>query len=220
MSARRWLRRTGLALVAIGLVVCLIPVAYLLYGNWQQSQVNRQWQQEIHQAVHHPAAAVPTPGAQAPTPGAGSTPQSGSGSTPRSSSSTLPSGLLFAIRVPKIGYYAAVQQGVSSNILYVGPGHYPQTVLPGQAGTVGVAAHNTYWIKFGDLKSGDQIELQTRTQTYSYTITGTQIVQPSDVAVLDASPGQHQLVMTTCWPLWAGSLAQQRLVFFATQNGT
>lgn len=195
-------------MVVVGLVVCLIPVGYLLYGNWQQNQINQRWQQELHQPQRNPGvAAVPTPAA-APSPGTG---QAGT---------TLPSGLLFAIRVPKIGYYAAVQQGVSLNILYAGPGHYPQTVLPGQPGTVGVAAHNTYWIKFGDLSPGDQIQLQTRSQTYSYTITGTQIVEPSDVGVLDSKPGQHQLVMTTCWPLWAGALAQQRLVFFATQNGT
>jgi LPXTG-site transpeptidase (sortase) family protein len=184
-SARSWVRRTGFALVAVGLVICLIPVGYLAYGNWQQSQINQRWRQELRQPAPAPA-----------------------------------SGLLFAIRVPKIGYYAAVQQGVSLNILYAGPGHYPQTVLPGEVGTVGVAAHNTYWIKFGNLTAGDQIQLQTRTQTYSYTITGTQVVQPSDVAVLNPKPGRYQLVMTTCWPLWAGALAQQRLVFFATQNGT
>lgn len=194
--------------MAVGLLVCLIPVAYLAYGNWQQSQVNQRWQQELHRPAQHPSTAdVPTPGAS-PSPGTAP-----AGAAPASN-------LLFAIRVPKIGYYAAVQQGVSLNILYSGPGHYPQTVLPGEAGTVGVAAHNTYWIKFGDLTAGDQIQLQTRTQTYSYTITGTQIVEPSDVAVLDSKPGQYQLVMTTCWPLWAGALAQQRLVFFATQNGT
>ncbi len=209
-SARSWVRRTGFALVAVGLVICLIPVGYLAYGNWQQSQINQRWRQELRQPARHPSTAtIPTPGTS-PLPAA---------AQPQPAPAPA-SGLLFAIRVPKIGYYAAVQQGVSLNILYAGPGHYPQTVLPGEVGTVGVAAHNTYWIKFGNLMAGDQIQLQTRTQTYSYTITGTQVVQPSDVAVLNPKPGRYQLVMTTCWPLWAGALAQQRLVFFATQNGT
>lgn len=210
MSAplRRWLRLLGLAMVVVGLVVVLIPVGYLVYGNWQQTQINHQWEQGLRPAPHHAAAAAPTPSA-APRPAA----------TPAAPPPSLPRGLLFAIRVPKIDYYAAVQQGVSTNILYVGPGHYPQTALPGEAGTVGIAAHNTYWIKFGDLKAGDQIQIQTRTQTYGYTITGTQIVQPSDVAVLDSMPDRNELVMTTCWPLWAGALATQRLVFFASQNG-
>lgn len=205
MSHRRWWRRIGLALVAIGIVVCLTPLAYLAYGNWQQSQINRQWQQETQHARNHPAANVPT----SPAP---------SGSQKKSGSAGAGSNLLFAIRVPKIGYWAAVQQGVSTSVLYAGPGHYPQTVLPGQPGTVGVAAHNDYWIKFGQLGTGDQIELQTQTQTYSYTVTHTQVVAPDDVAVLASNPQQHQLVLTTCWPLWAGALARQRLVIFATQN--
>lgn len=208
-GSRHWLRRLGVTLIAIGVVICAVPFAYLAYGNWEQGQINHQWQQQLRHPAPHPTTAAPAP-AVSPTPGTAAV----KGQPP------LGSGLLFAIRVPKIGYYAAVEQGVSANILYIGPGHYPQTVMPGQPGTVGVAAHNTYWIRFGDLGAGDQIDVQTRTQTFTYTITGTQIVQPSDGAVLDSKPGQHELVMTTCWPLWAGALATQRLIFFATQNGT
>src|SRR5262249_57739639 len=75
-----------------------------------------------------PAPAPPTP-----------TPQQ---ATPR------PINALFALRVPKIGYYAAVQEGVSNSVLASGPGHYPTTVMPGKPGLVGVAAHTTSWIPF------------------------------------------------------------------------
>lgn len=71
-------------------------------------------------------------------------------------------GVDFAIRVPRLGYFAAVKEGITSSVLYASPGHYPQTVWPGDPGTVGVAAHNVYWINFPQLRPGDEIDLETR----------------------------------------------------------
>src|SRR5579859_639717 len=75
-------------------------------------------------------------------------------------------GVDFAIRVPKLGYYAAVREGVSLGVLYSGPGHYAETPWPGQAGMVGVAAHNVYWIDFPQLAKGDEVDLETRYGTF------------------------------------------------------
>jgi sortase A len=79
-----------------------------------------------------------------------------------------------------------------------------------------VAAHNTYWIKFGDLRAQDEVLLETRWGTYRYEVTETRIVQPSDRTILVQTP-ERRLTLTTCWPLWAGAFAQQRLVIFADQ---
>lgn len=126
-------------------------------------------------------------------------------------------GVDFAIRVPRLGYYAAVKEGVSSSVLYASPGHYPQTVWPGDPGTVGVAAHNVYWINFPQLRPGDEIDLETRYGTYKYHVTGATIVKPDNRTVLvPNAPGYH-LTLTTCWPLWAGAFATQRYVIFSDQ---
>src|ERR671939_399229 len=69
---------------------------------------------------------------------------------------------------------------VDSAVLLSGPGRYPGTAWPGRPGNVGVAAHNTYWIKFGDLRAHDEVQLETRWGTYRYEVTETRIVQPSD----------------------------------------
>ena len=126
-------------------------------------------------------------------------------------------GVDFAIRVPGLGYYAAVREGVDSTILYSGPGHYPGTPWPGQSGMVGVAAHNVYWISFPRLAKGDEIDLETRYGTFRYAVTGSRIVQPSDRTILVQGPGRH-LTLTTCWPTWAGSFATQRYVIFTEQT--
>ena len=64
------------------------------------------------------------------------------------------------------------------------------------------------------MRPGDQIVLEASDGVYTYTVTGTKVVSPDETWVLD-QPGARTLTLTTCWPLWAGALAQQRLAIFA-----
>jgi sortase A len=124
----------------------------------------------------------------------------------------------FEISAPAIGYQAMVRQGVGSNVLYLGPGHYPGTPWPGQPGNVGVAAHNTYWLSFNRLRVGDRVEIRTQHGLYVYEITGSKVVSPTDRTVL-AATNDDRLTLTTCYPLWAGAFATERLVFTAREIG-
>ncbi|HLZ94663.1 MAG TPA: class D sortase [Candidatus Dormibacteraeota bacterium] len=127
-------------------------------------------------------------------------------------------GIDFTMRIRTLGYSANVVEGVDSKDLALGPGHYPTTAWPGRYGTVGVAAHNVYWLSFSQLKAGDRVELQTSYGLFLYAITGSKITGPDDVAVL-RSTSEHRLTLTTCYPLWAGAFATRRLVFFAREIG-
>ena len=211
LRSRRSLRTIALGLIAIGALTCLVPIAIVGYGMWQENRLTQSW--ALHTsavpAVAQTPQAAPT-GIQPPF----ATPEPAS-PTPRPTSIAL-TNALFALRVPKIGYYAAVQQGVSTSVLASGPGHYPTTAMPGQPGLVAVAAHNTFWIPFGQLSPGDSIVLETRSGKFTYKITGTKIVNPDDRTVL-VSSSDPRLVLTTCWPLWAGNLAPQRLAIFAQE---
>ncbi len=127
-------------------------------------------------------------------------------------------GVAFEMRIPAIGYSATVMEGVDSKILDRSPGHYPESAWPGQPGNVAVAAHNVYWLSFSQLTAGDRVEIQTRHGLYVYVIQGSKIVSPDDRSVLTQDQ-QHRLTLTTCWPLWAGAFATQRLVFFGIEIG-
>jgi len=127
-------------------------------------------------------------------------------------------GVAFDMNVPAIGYSATVREGVDLATLEHGPGHYPTTTWPGQSGIVGVAAHNVYWLRFAQLKPGDLVELRSRRGTFDYRLTRSEVTDPNDRGILVAST-EHRLVMTTCYPLWAGAFATQRLIFFASQIG-
>jgi LPXTG-site transpeptidase (sortase) family protein len=189
-------RATSLACLLTG-VLLVVAFAYgMWHGYSEQVQLNHQWLQQV--------------GAQV------AAPDTGPVGIDRNLQHPV-NGIDFAIRVPKLQYFAAVREGVDSTILYSGPGRYPGTVWPGDPGTVAVAAHNVYWINFPQLAVRDEIDIQTRYGTYRYMVTGSRIVNPDDrTVVVPDAPGYH-LVLTTCWPLWAGSFATQRYIIFATQ---
>ena len=127
-------------------------------------------------------------------------------------------GVWFEISVPAVGYRAVVRQGVDLKVLADGPGHYPGTPWPGQPGNVAVAGHNNFWLSFSHLKPGDRVEVQTQHSLYVYEITGSKVVSPTDRTVLVAT-NDDRLTLTTCYPLWAGVFATQRLIFTAREIG-
>jgi sortase A len=207
LRAKLSLRAAALTLIGVGVLLCLFPIAAVGYGMWQENQLTEAWSTGVASTLPSPPF-IEEPGASptADTPTAEPTP-------PNTSAAQQAA---FAIRVPKIGYYAAVRQGVSLSVLAYGPGHYPTTAMPGQPGLVGIAAHNTFWIPFGQLGPGDTVILETRAGRFTYRVTGTRIVNPDDTGVL-APTSDPRLVLTTCWPLWAGNLATQRLAIFAQE---
>jgi sortase A len=116
------------------------------------------------------------------------------------------------LSIPKIGIDDAVVEGVGEAQLEQGPGHYPGTPLPGQAGNAAIAGHRTtYAAPFYDLNelgAGDPIYVQTTQGTFTYDVTQSFTVSPTDVSVLDPTP-QPSLTLTTCNPRYS---AAQRLV--------
>ena len=192
------LRAASLACLLMGLILIVTFADGMWRGFSEQQQLNKVWQQEMGSPYTVPVGPVAPVGMD------------------RSLQHPV-KGIDFAIRVPKLKYFAAVREGINTTILYSGPGHYPGTVWPGDQGTVGVAAHNVYWINFPKLAARDEIDIETRYGTFRYRVTGSKIVNPDDrTVVVSDAPGYH-LVLTTCWPLWAGAFATQRFVIFADQ---
>ena len=108
------------------------------------------------------------------------------------------------------------------------PGHYPNTVLPGQAGNAAIAGHRTtYGAPFGEINElvpGNQIFVETIQGRFVYQVVaqgdghGHLIVAPSAVEVLDQDFSEHpnRLTLTACHP--KGS-ARQRIIVVAELVG-
>jgi sortase A len=89
-------------------------------------------------------------------------------------------------------------------------------MLPGIAGTVGIAGHRTtYGAPFrhvDQLRAGSRIRLVMPYGRFEYRVTGTRITKPSDASSLVSHAGGQKLVLTACHPLYS---AAQRIVVSA-----
>ena len=125
------------------------------------------------------------------------------------------------ISIPKIGITRTVVEGVGLDQLKRGPGHYPETPLPGQAGNAAIAGHRTtYGEPFHNvdkLAVGDQILITTRQRPKSpfvYRIDRITIVRPDQSEVLlptfDANHHlENRITLTACNPKYSAS---QRII--------
>ena len=121
------------------------------------------------------------------------------------------------LRIPHIHASFVMVEGTDGAALRKGPGHYPDTPLPGMPGTVGVAGHRTTYLapfnKIDQLRKGDAVTLDMPYAEVTYRVERTRIVKP-DAIWVTRPVGHNQLVMTACHPKYS---AAERIVVFARQ---
>jgi sortase A len=119
------------------------------------------------------------------------------------------------IQIPKIGANFVIVQGTDAGDLREGPGHYVNTPLPGEPGTVAIAGHRTTFLApfrdIDELKPTDPIHVQMPYADFTYSVQRTRIVDPSATWVM-RKIGYDRLVLTACHPLYSAS---QRIVVTA-----
>jgi sortase A len=80
-------------------------------------------------------------------------------------------------------------EGIRLSTLDTGPGHWPGTAMPGEIGNVVVAGHRTShgaeFRNIDDLAVGDPVVFDTSTGSWTYRVTGTQIVYPDALWIVD-----------------------------------
>jgi sortase A len=198
---RSAVRGLGELLITAGLVLLLFCVYQLV---WTNVEANRRQDDVAQRLVHDWREPGPTAAPQAPL--------------------RLGKGFAF-LRIPRLGkkFDVPVIEGVRSQDLSRGVGHYTSTARPGEVGNFAIAGHRaTNGEPFRDLdqvRRGDHLVVETETTWYTYVVDRTRIVEPTDVWVLDPVPGRPKatptkqlLTLTTCNPRWAST---QRLIVFS-----
>lgn len=119
------------------------------------------------------------------------------------------------IAIPSINIDYVVIEGTGTAALQRGPGHYPDTSLPGQGKTIGIAGHRTTYLapfrNIDDIAEGDEIVLRMPYGTFTYEVTETRVVEPTQIEIVD-NVGRERLVLTACHPPYS---AAQRYAVFA-----
>ncbi|MGW5672246.1 class E sortase [Micromonospora sp. NPDC003776] len=201
---RTGIRATGEVLITFGLIVLLFA-GYEIWGktvivdahqNDLNSQLAQEWGGNTDPTV---APTGPTP---KPTPPAEGKPVAG-------------------LYIPKLDKHWVVVEGVTPNDIRYAPGHYPKSAMPGQVGNFSVAGHRiraTFW-RLDELRSGDDIVVESQTEWFIYKVYQQQIVRPTQVEVVAPVPGrpgqrptEKLLTLTTCNPKFDN---YQRLIIHA-----
>lgn len=135
----------------------------------------------------------------------------------------------FSLVIPKIGINAAVIPAVNPTkpgeylgALEKGIAHSSLSYFPDEDGTVYLFSHSTNYEWFvGDLNAvfyllknleeKDTVILFYQGTSYTYKITGKQVVKPTAVSYMAPQAGARRLILQTCWP--PGSTTERLLIF-------
>lgn len=117
------------------------------------------------------------------------------------------------LSIPRLNLNTAVVKGVTSRDLTVGPGLYPNSSLPGEAGNVAIAGHRNVfgsWFRhLNKLVPGDKISIVYQGKTINYKVERVFIVAEDDWSVV-AATDYKALTLTTCDP--PGNVTQRLIV--------
>lgn len=107
------------------------------------------------------------------------------------------------IQIPAIGVNAPVVLGDGWEQLKKGIAQHVGTANPGETGNLVVSAHNDI---FGEifkeldrLKPGDEVIVMTQDRSFTYVVTGTQIVEPTRVDLMAPTP-EKTITLISCYP--------------------
>ncbi|TDD67197.1 class E sortase [Jiangella aurantiaca] len=127
------------------------------------------------------------------------------------------------LRIPRFGdgWERIVIEGTDPDDLRDGPGHYVDSVDPGQLGNFAVAAHRSGhgepFARFAELREGDIVEIETIDGVFRYELDDApdgdndgNVIEATELWVVDPVPGEPagtepaeaRLTLTTCWPRW------------------
>ncbi|HXV96282.1 MAG TPA: class E sortase, partial [Gaiellaceae bacterium] len=120
------------------------------------------------------------------------------------------------LTVPRLGLKTVFVHGTRwRKDLSRGPGHYPQTSLPGVGRTMAIAGHRT---TFGapfrhidSLRRGDPITVAMPYATFHYRVFKQEIVKSDDWSIV-RDRGFDTLVLSACHPLYS---AEKRWIVYA-----
>ncbi|WP_260413274.1 class E sortase [Micromonospora echinospora] len=200
---RTVVRGTGELLITFGIVVLL----FAGYEIWGKAVIVEAHQSDLNSQLAQEWGADPT---VAPTTGPTVKPKPPANGKP-----------VAGLYIPKFDKHWVVVEGVSPNDIRYAPGRYPDSAMPGEVGNFSVAGHrirSTFW-RLDELKTGDAIVVETRTDWLVYRVYQQRIVKPSQVEVVAPVPGkpgqkptEKLLTLTTCNPKFDN---YQRLIIHA-----
>ncbi|HIE58255.1 MAG TPA: class D sortase [Anaerolineales bacterium] len=202
------------------LLVEVLAVVGLVFVLFNGLEIMRELNREVAQALELPTL-TPTPIIKAVVLPSGHTPPNAEGGT-RFNWDEIPEHLrplvqsmadvpiptpspnqANRIQIPAISVDAPVVQGDGPAQLKKGVGQNITSANPGEIGNVILSAHNDVYGEIfrylEKLKPGDEIILHTNQRAYTYVVTNTEVVEPTDVQVMNQT-SEPMVTLISCYP--------------------
>ena len=127
------------------------------------------------------------------------------------------------ISIPALQLEMPIFLGATSQHMADGAAHLSQTSLPvgGNNTNCVIAGHRgyngaSYFRYITDLQVGDTVTITNLWETISYTVTRTDIIEPTDVSKILIQENREMLTLLTCHPYASGD--RQRYVVYCERN--
>lgn len=192
--SRRLLRPLLNCAIVGGLALACLPVAQTLYGRWSQSQLENEWKQQSAAAPTAPTHGAPQAPVEKVTLGA---------PAPKVAAKKSAKWPLTKLSIPDIELETYAVQGWDEASLRRGPGHDPNSALPGTGNCVMAGHRNIYgspFYKVDQLMAGAPIVLESREGRFTYTTSRVFTTTDTDYSIMaQPAPGAPpMLTLITC----------------------
>lgn len=209
-------RLLSYGLIVIGLLIIVYPRASAWLDERQQEKLMAQWEETMDDEQARQEAldqydrlTALFADAESNEDDAGSTPDA---ATPDPTDTPAPSkeppklDAIATIRIPSIKVNLPVLEGATQKNMKYAAAHLTETAPIGEVGNAAIAAHRMrakgkLFNRLNEVKEGDKIMVETKGETYTYVVTGTSIVEPTDVSVLNYNKTDRRLTLITCDPV-------------------
>ena len=122
---------------------------------------------------------------------------------------------LALLTIESLGLRVPVYNGTDESTLDRGLGRILGMARMDERGHLGISGHRDGFFRaLKDLQAGDQILLESTTQTETFVVEDFQIVDKNDASVL-REPHEHLLTLVTCYPFYHVGSAPQRYIVHA-----
>lgn len=121
------------------------------------------------------------------------------------------------LSIPKIDLKVIIKEGTDLRTLRYAVGHFSETPYPWEKGNFAIAGHRQYtygefFNRVDEIEIGDTVSVQTFHGTFEYSITNIQVIEPTQVEVIQ-NRDEDCMTIITC--IKGGA---KRIALFAIKN--
>jgi sortase A len=215
LAVQRLARIASIMLITAGLVVLADAGLTLVWQEPLSAAYGSLKQGEAEDQLNQLEAGYPTPADLAAIAGVKGTAEKARILADRFKPHLQRGQAIGRIKIDRIGVDIVVVQGTDTSSLQKGPGHYTNTPIPGQPGTVAIAGHRTTYLApfrhIDQIRDGDEVRIEMPYAAFTYTVEKHEVVDPGDVGIIKPV-GYPRLVLTACHPPYS---AAHRYAIFA-----